>query len=63
MEAFSALRTFLRGEFTGHGCIPHKKASDAELWCFLWSVYEQTVKQIIETSVIWDAIALIMISL
>ena len=27
----------LCGEFTGHQWIPHTKASDAELWCFLWS--------------------------
>ena len=26
-------------EFTGHRWIPHK-ASDAELWCFLWSAPE-----------------------
>ena len=36
---------------------PHK-AGDAELWCFLWSAYEQTVEQRSETPVIWDAIAL-----
>ena len=28
----------LCGEFTGHRWIPHTKASDAELWCFHWSV-------------------------
>ena len=28
----------LCGEFTGPRWIPHTKASDAELWCFLWSV-------------------------
>ena len=39
------------------------KASDAELWCFLWSVPEQTVEQTIETPLIWDSIALIMTSL
>ena len=39
------------------------KASDAELWYFLWSVPEQTVKFAVETPVIWDAIALIMTSL
>ena len=39
------------------------KASDAELWCFLWSAPEQTVEQTMETPVIWDAIALIMTSL
>ena len=27
----------LCGEFTGHRWIPGTKASDAELWCFLWS--------------------------
>ena len=26
----------LCGELTGHRWIPHAKASDAELWCFLW---------------------------
>ena len=30
----------LRGEFTGHRWIPLTKASDAEFWCFLWSVPE-----------------------
>ena len=27
----------LCGEFNGHRWIPRTKASDAELWCFLWS--------------------------
>ena len=27
----------LCGEFTGHWWIPRTKASDTELWCFLWS--------------------------
>ena len=26
----------LCGEFTDHRWIPHRKASDAKLWCFLW---------------------------
>ena len=30
----------LCGEFTGHRWIPLTKASDAELWCFLWSTSE-----------------------
>ena len=30
----------LRGEFTGRRWIPRTKASDAELWCFLWSASE-----------------------
>ena len=30
----------LCGEFTGHRWIPHTKASDAELWCFLWYLPE-----------------------
>ena len=41
---------------------PLTKASDAELWYFLWSAPEQTVDTI-ETPVIWDAIVLIMVSL
>ena len=36
------------------------KASDAELWCFLWSVSEQMVKYIIMSLEIWVAIARIM---
>ena len=32
----------LCGEFTGHRWIPFTKASDAELWCCLWSAPEQT---------------------
>ena len=28
------------GEFTGHRWIHRTKASDAELWCFLWSASE-----------------------
>ena len=27
----------LCGEFTCHRWIPRTKASDAELWCFIWS--------------------------
>ena len=53
----------LRGEFTGNRWIPRKKASDAALWCFLWTKSEQTVGQTLKTPVIWDAIALIMTSL
>ena len=50
-------------EFTGHRWIPLTKASDAKLWCFLWSACEQTVEKRMETPVIWDAIVLIMTSL
>ena len=34
----------LCGEFTGHRRIPLTKASEAELWCFLWSATELTVE-------------------
>ena len=50
----------LCGESTGHRWIPLTKASDAELWCFLWSTPEQTVKQAIEMLVICDTTALII---
>ena len=53
----------LCGEFTGPRLIPRTKASDAELWCFLWSVLEQMAEQTIEMPVIWDAIVLTMTSL
>ena len=53
----------LCGEFTGHQWIPHTKASDAELWCFLLSTPEWTVEYTIVRLVIWDAIALFMPSL
>ena len=35
----------LLGESTGHRWIPITKASDAELWCFSWSVLEQTLSK------------------
>ena len=50
------------GKFTGHRWIPLTKASDAELWCFLWSVPKQTINHTLEMLVIWEAIALIMMS-
>ena len=49
----------LCGEFTGHRWIPPAEASDAELWCFLWSALEHMVEY---TIVNWDAIVLIMTS-
>ena len=58
MEAFSALLALC-----GHRRIPLTNASDAKLWYLLWSMPEQTVEQTIETQAIWDAIALIMMSL
>ena len=53
----------LWGESIGHLWFPLTKASDVELWCFLWSTPEQTVEQTIQTPVLWDTIALIMTSL
>ena len=50
-------------KYTGHRWIPITKASNAELWRFLWSVLEQTIEQTSETPVIWDDIAPIMTSL
>ena len=45
-----------------HQWIPLTKASDVELWWFLWSASEQTVEQTIKMQVIWDTIMLIMMS-
>ena len=52
----------LWGESTGHRWIPLTKASNAELWCFLWSLPVQTVGQAIETPMIWDIIVLTLMS-
>ena len=49
---------FVRGP-TGHRWIPLTGASDAELWCFLWSAPQLKVKKTMEALVIWDVIALI----
>ena len=35
----------LCGEFTGLRWIPRTKASDAELWCFLWSVPDKRLSK------------------
>ena len=43
----------LCGEFTYHRWIPRTKASDVELWCFLWFAPEKTDEQTMETPVIW----------
>ena len=54
----------LWGETTGHRWIPLTKASDAGFdVLFDLRLKKTTVKQTIETPVIWDAIALIMTSL
>ena len=60
METISALLVLCEGNPPVNGGFPSQKASDAELWCFLWS--EQTVEQTTETPVIWDAIVFIMTS-
>ena len=46
----------LWGESTGDRWIPLTKAREAELWCFLWSMPEQTVEQTIEMLVILNKI-------
>ena len=45
---------------TGDQWIPRTKASNAELWCFLWSAPEWTIEQTIVRPVIWSAVASIM---
>ena len=53
----------LWGETTDHRWIPLTKASDADIWCFLWSTPEQTVERTIETLEVWNTVVLIMMSL
>ena len=55
METFFRVTGPLWGESTDHRWIPLTKASDAELWCFLWYAPEQTVEQTIIRPAIWDA--------
>ena len=43
MEILSALLAFYAGNSPITSEFPTKKASDAELWCFLWSAPETTV--------------------
>ena len=50
-------------ELTGDRWVLLTKASDAKLWCFLWSAPEQSVEQTREAPVIWVAIVPIMTSL
>ena len=52
----------LWGESTGLRWLPLTKASDAEIWYFLWSAPEQTAEQTIERMMICDAVLLIMTS-
>ena len=59
METFSALLALCEGNHRSQVDSP-TKASEAELWCFLWSAPEQTAEQTIVMPVIWDAIVLIM---
>ena len=60
MEIFSALLALCEGS---PPVVSLTKASDAELWCFLWCVPELTAEQTVEMLVIWDAMALIVTSL
>ena len=46
----------------GHRLIRLTKASDAELWWFVWSTPDQTFEHLIEAPVMWDAIPRIMTS-
>ena len=43
---------------TGDLWIPLIKASNTELWCFLWCAPEQTAEQTVQILVIWDATGL-----
>ena len=49
---------FVRGIHRSPVNSPHTKASDVELWRFLWSTAEQTVELTIETPVIWKTMVM-----
>ena len=44
METIYALLALCEGNALVTGEFPSQKASEAELWCFLWSVPEQMVE-------------------
>ena len=56
MKAFSALLVLCEGN------PPVAKASDEELWCFLWCALEHTVEQTLGMPLIWDALSPIVTS-
>ena len=62
-ENIFCVTDLLWGESACQWWILLKKASNAELWYFLWCVLEQTAEQAVEILLTWDAIALIMTSL
>ena len=54
---FFRVTDHLCGKFTGHQWIPLTKASDAELWCFLWSAPEYSIIQIRLCLLRWQNVA------
>ena len=62
-ENIFCVTDLLWGESACQRWIPLKKASNAELWYFLWCVLEQTAEQAVEILLIWDATALIVTSM
>ena len=54
METFPALLALCEGNPLVTLWIPLIKATDAGLWCFLWSAPEPTADQTFKTPVIWD---------
>ena len=65
METFSTLLALYEGKppVDSPPWIPLTKASDAQLWCFLWCAPKQTAEETMETPVISDTMALIVTSL
>ena len=55
MRIFSASLSLCEWGPPVTGGFPLAGTSDVELWLFLWPAPQQTVKQIMETPVIWDA--------
>ena len=53
----------LWGESISHRWTPLTKESDVEFWYFLWCAPEQTLRQTVEMTVVWDSMALMWTSL
>ena len=58
IETLSTLLAIYEGNPWGSSAPPSQRATNLELWCFLWCNPEQTIEQTVELSVAWDAITI-----
>ena len=59
MEALSALLSLCDGNPPFKAGPPSQRATNVQLWCYLWCEHEKTVQQTMELPVIWGTMTLI----